>query len=122
MLYGIRPDEQRRLAELGQHRSGSTLPYGTDWYGYLMRRLAERPANVAFFLRSLATRVVSRLAVLGAGKLGEALLSGLLRAGRPADDLIVVVRRAERAQAAGGALRRAGGAGGRGGRRRTCCW
>jgi pyrroline-5-carboxylate reductase len=39
---------------------------------------------------------VSRLAVLGAGKLGEALLSGMLRAGRPADDLVVVVRRAER--------------------------
>jgi pyrroline-5-carboxylate reductase len=41
---------------------------------------------------------VSRLAVLGAGKLGEALLSGLLRAGRPVEDLTVVVRRAERAK------------------------
>ena len=37
-------------------RSGSTRPYGVDWYGYFMRRLAERPANVAFFLRALATR------------------------------------------------------------------
>ena len=41
---------------------------------------------------------MSRLAVLGAGKLGEALLSGMLRAGRSADDLVVVVRRAERAK------------------------
>ena len=32
------------------------VPYGVDWYGYFMRRLAERPANVGFFLRSLATR------------------------------------------------------------------
>ena len=32
------------------------VPYGTQWYGYFMRRLAERPANVAFFLRALATR------------------------------------------------------------------
>jgi proline dehydrogenase len=55
MLYGIRPAEQLRLA-----RSGAQvrvyLPYGQDWYGYLVRRLAERPANLAFFLRSLATR------------------------------------------------------------------
>jgi proline dehydrogenase len=55
MLYGIRPNEQRRLA-----RDGETVriyvPYGDEWYGYLMRRLAERPANVAFFLRALATR------------------------------------------------------------------
>ena len=53
MLYGVRPDEQRRLA-----RSGETVrvyvPYGHEWYGYMMRRLAERPANVTFFLRSLA--------------------------------------------------------------------
>jgi proline dehydrogenase len=55
MLYGIRPDEPRRLA-----REGETVrvyvPYGEQWYGYLMRRLAERPANVAFFLRSLVSR------------------------------------------------------------------
>jgi pyrroline-5-carboxylate reductase len=41
---------------------------------------------------------VSRLAVVGAGKIGEALLSGLLRAGRPVEDMTVVVRRAERAK------------------------
>ncbi|MDQ1542134.1 MAG: proline dehydrogenase [Actinomycetota bacterium] len=55
MLYGIRPHEQRRLVDLGA-RMRIYLPYGSDWYGYFMRRLAERPANVAFFLRALASR------------------------------------------------------------------
>ncbi|MEU7483484.1 proline dehydrogenase family protein [Streptomyces sp. NPDC042319] len=55
MLYGIRDDEQRRLAAEG-HRMRVYVAYGTDWYGYFMRRLAERPANLAFFARSLLTR------------------------------------------------------------------
>ncbi|ROT31983.1 proline dehydrogenase family protein [Micromonospora sp. HM5-17] len=55
MLYGVRPEEQARLVEAG-HTVRVYLPYGTDWYGYLMRRLAERPANVAFFLRALVSR------------------------------------------------------------------
>jgi proline dehydrogenase len=55
MLYGIRPDEQRRLAALG-HTVRVYVPYGVQWYGYLMRRLAERPANTAFFLRALTSR------------------------------------------------------------------
>ncbi|MDT0341206.1 proline dehydrogenase family protein [Streptomyces litchfieldiae] len=55
MLYGIRPEEQRRLAGQG-HRVRVYVPYGTDWYGYFMRRLAERPANLAFFARSLVSR------------------------------------------------------------------
>ncbi|MGP3948270.1 proline dehydrogenase family protein [Streptomyces sp. 7N604] len=55
MLYGIREAEQLRLVAEG-HRMRVYVPYGTDWYGYFMRRLAERPANLAFFLRSLATR------------------------------------------------------------------
>jgi proline dehydrogenase len=55
MLYGIRPNEQHRLAEEGE-TVRVYVPYGDEWYGYLMRRLAERPANVAFFLRSLATK------------------------------------------------------------------
>jgi len=55
LLYGVRPDEQARLAEAGQ-TVRVYLPYGTDWYGYLMRRLAERPANLAFFARAVATR------------------------------------------------------------------
>ncbi|MEU2349480.1 proline dehydrogenase family protein [Modestobacter sp. NPDC049651] len=55
MLYGIRPTEQARLAADG-HTVRAYVPYGVDWYGYFMRRLAERPANLQFFLRSLATR------------------------------------------------------------------
>jgi proline dehydrogenase len=54
MLYGVRQDEQRRLAATGA-RVRVYLPYGDDWYGYLVRRLAERPANLAFFLRSLSS-------------------------------------------------------------------
>lgn len=52
MLYGIRTDRQEALAGAG-HRVRVYVPYGDDWYGYFMRRLAERPANVAFFLRAL---------------------------------------------------------------------
>lgn len=55
MLYGIRPDEQRRLAGNGE-RVRVYLPYGTEWYGYLMRRLAERPQNLSFFVRSLISK------------------------------------------------------------------
>lgn len=55
MLYGIRPDEQRRLAAAG-HTFRVYIPYGAQWYGYLMRRLAERPANLAFFGRALLSR------------------------------------------------------------------
>lgn len=55
MLYGIRPDEQRRLAAAGT-AVRAYVPYGADWYGYFARRLAERPANVGFLLRSLLTR------------------------------------------------------------------
>ncbi len=52
MLYGIRDAEQHRL--VGENRHVRVyVPYGDQWYGYFMRRLAERPANVAFFLRSL---------------------------------------------------------------------
>jgi proline dehydrogenase len=55
MLYGIRTEEQKRLA-----RNGETMrvyvPYGQEWYGYLMRRLAERPQNLTFFLRSLISK------------------------------------------------------------------
>jgi proline dehydrogenase len=54
MLYGIRPEEQRRLAAKG-YTVRVYVPYGDQWYGYLMRRLAERPANLAFFLRSFAS-------------------------------------------------------------------
>jgi proline dehydrogenase len=55
MLFGIRPDEQRRLSEAGE-KVRVYLPYGQEWYGYLMRRLAERPSNLTFFLRSLVSK------------------------------------------------------------------
>ena len=52
MLYGVRRDVQQQLAEQG-YRIRIYVPYGTQWYPYLMRRMAERPANLLFFLRSL---------------------------------------------------------------------
>jgi len=55
MLYGIRPEEQKRLAAAGE-TVRVYIPYGTEWYGYLMRRLAEKPQNLAFFVRSLVSK------------------------------------------------------------------
>ena len=55
LLYGVRPAEQQRLAQTGA-RVRVYTPYGEEWYGYLMRRLAERPANLRLFLRALASR------------------------------------------------------------------
>ena len=55
MLYGVREPEQRRLASAG-NRVRVYVPFGTQWYGYFMRRLAERPANLTFFMRALAQR------------------------------------------------------------------
>lgn len=52
MLYGIRRDLQERLLRDG-YRVRIYVPYGTEWYPYLMRRLAERPANLLFFVRSV---------------------------------------------------------------------
>ena len=51
MLYGVRTDLQRRLVKDG-YRLRIYIPYGVDWFPYFMRRLAERPANVAFFARN----------------------------------------------------------------------
>ena len=55
MLYGIRSDEHLRLAAEG-HRMRVYTAYGTDWYGYFMRRLAEKPANLRFFARSMISK------------------------------------------------------------------
>ncbi|MGV9556199.1 proline dehydrogenase family protein [Streptomyces sp. NPDC003401] len=55
MLYGIRGDEHLRLAAEG-HRMRVYTAYGTDWYGYFMRRLAEKPANLRFFARSMISK------------------------------------------------------------------
>ena len=52
MLYGIMPERQLQLANEG-YTMRVYVPYGTDWYGYFMRRLAERPANVAFVLKGM---------------------------------------------------------------------
>jgi proline dehydrogenase len=52
MLYGIRRDLQERLIGAG-YRVRIYVPYGREWYPYFMRRLAERPANVAFIVRSI---------------------------------------------------------------------
>ena len=55
MLYGIRRDLQEQLAREG-YGVRVYVPYGTEWYPYFMRRLAERPANVWFFLTNLVRR------------------------------------------------------------------
>jgi proline dehydrogenase len=55
MLYGIRPEEQKRIADRGDQMR-VYIPYGQEWYGYLVRRMAERPANTMIFLRGLATK------------------------------------------------------------------
>ncbi|QIS06019.1 proline dehydrogenase [Nocardia brasiliensis] len=55
MLYGVREDKQRRLAAAGT-AVRVYVPYGSQWYGYLTRRLAERPANLTFFLRALVSK------------------------------------------------------------------
>jgi len=52
MLYGIRPEKQLEIVKEG-YKMRVYVPYGTDWYGYFMRRLAERPANVAFVLKGM---------------------------------------------------------------------
>lgn len=51
MLYGVRRDLQRKLVQEG-YRVRVYVPFGTDWYPYFMRRLAERPANVVFLARN----------------------------------------------------------------------
>ena len=52
MLYGIRTDLQEQLVREG-YRLRVYIPFGADWFPYFMRRLAERPANLVFFLRNL---------------------------------------------------------------------
>jgi proline dehydrogenase len=52
MLYGIRTDLQRRMVHQG-YRVRVYIPFGLDWFPYFMRRLAERPANLLFFVRNV---------------------------------------------------------------------
>ena len=55
MLFGIRPEEQHRLSAAGE-TVRVYIPYGAEWYGYLMRRLAERPQNLSMFVKSLVSK------------------------------------------------------------------
>ncbi|MEO8193324.1 MAG: proline dehydrogenase family protein [Gemmatimonadales bacterium] len=59
MLYGVRRDLQERLRGEG-YRMRVYVPFGTQWYPYLMRRLAERPANVAFITGNVVKEIVGR--------------------------------------------------------------
>jgi len=58
MLFGVRRDLQLRLVQQG-YRVRVYLPYGKEWYPYLVRRLAERPANVGFFVRTLVSEALA---------------------------------------------------------------
>jgi proline dehydrogenase len=55
MLYGIRRDLQAKLVQQGYHVR-VYVPYGTQWYPYMMRRMAERPANLMFVMSNAARR------------------------------------------------------------------
>lgn len=55
MLYGIKTEMQKKLVQEG-YRMRIYVPYGTDWYGYFMRRLAERPANIWFIMKNFFKR------------------------------------------------------------------
>ena len=59
MLYGVRRDLQERLVDEG-YRMRVYVPFGTQWYPYLMRRLAERPANLAFMTGSIVKETMRR--------------------------------------------------------------
>jgi proline dehydrogenase len=58
MLFGVRRDLQLRLVSAG-YRVRVYLPYGEEWYPYLVRRLAERPANLGFFVRALVAEALA---------------------------------------------------------------
>jgi len=60
MLYGVRRDLQRELRSQG-HRVRVYIPFGRQWYPYLMRRLAERPANIAFIMSNIFRESMPRL-------------------------------------------------------------
>jgi proline dehydrogenase len=59
MLYGVRRDLQEQLVKEG-YRMRVYVPFGTQWYPYLMRRLAERPANVAFITGNVMREMIGR--------------------------------------------------------------
>ncbi len=94
MLYGVRRDLQERLVRAG-YTVRIYVPYGTHWYPYFMRRLAERPANVTFILRSLLREGSTGSPVAGAA--GGTSGDGSAAAGSPAVDV------SSEAEAPGGA-------------------
>ncbi|MDP4014636.1 MAG: proline dehydrogenase family protein [Candidatus Nanopelagicales bacterium] len=55
MLLGVRPEEQQRLADQGE-RVSVYVPFGPDWYEYMVRRMAEKPANLALLVKSLSSK------------------------------------------------------------------
>ena len=55
MLLGVRPEEQQRLADEGE-RVRVYIPYGEDWYEYMVRRMAEKPGNLGLFLKSMTSK------------------------------------------------------------------
>ena len=59
MLYGVRRDLQEQLVKEG-YRMRVYVPFGSQWYPYLMRRLAERPANIAFMAGNIVKESLSR--------------------------------------------------------------
>lgn len=82
MLYGIRRDLQTRLREEG-YNVRVYIPYGEQWYPYLMRRMAERPANLLFVTRNVLqespARALMRPLAIGAGALAGAAVTLLWR-------------------------------------------
>ncbi|HEV2150004.1 MAG TPA: proline dehydrogenase family protein [Longimicrobiaceae bacterium] len=85
MLYGIRRDLQTRLREEG-YNVRVYVPFGSSWYPYLMRRLAERPANLLFIAGSIAResplRRIANPAAIGAGVVAGTLMALALRGRR----------------------------------------
>ena len=67
MLYGVRRDMQEQLAREG-YRLRVYVPFGTQWYPYLMRRLAERPANLAFITGNIVREFAGRRSNTSSGK------------------------------------------------------
>lgn len=66
MLYGFRSDMQKELAKEGYHFT-TYVPFGEDWYGYFMRRLAERPQNLALVTKQVFNKKTNTLLGLAAG-------------------------------------------------------
>jgi proline dehydrogenase len=86
MLYGIRRDLQQRLREEG-YNVRVYLPYGDSWYPYLMRRMAERPANLLFVAGSVAKESpvswVSKPLAIGAGLVAGTIATIVFRSRKP---------------------------------------